>query len=87
MENAEQERPKKAVYGLWFVREHDEDHDIELLIGIYETEKDAKAAIVRLTNKPGFADFPSGFQIHSYELGRDGWVDGFIEEPSAVRGR
>jgi hypothetical protein len=27
---------------------------------------------------PGFADFPEGFQIHLYELGRTGWGDGFF---------
>ena len=75
---------KKTVYGLWFVRERDKGDDIELLVGMYESELDAKAAIDRLAAKPGFADFPSGFQIHSYELGRDGWVDGFVQEPSGV---
>jgi len=45
------------VYGLWFVRERKESEDIELLIGMYETEAEAKAAIDRLAGKPGFVDF------------------------------
>ena len=68
----------QRVYGLWFVREQSKAEDIELLIGVYETEEDARAAIERLKGKPGFVDFPEGFQINQYELGRDGWVDGFV---------
>jgi hypothetical protein len=77
----------KQMYGLWFVRERNEGGDIELLIGMYETEADAKAAIDRLEGKPGFVDFPNGFQVHTYELGRDSWVDGFVEEPDSVKRR
>jgi hypothetical protein len=72
----------KNVYGLWFVRERAESEDIKLLIGIYETEGDAKAAIERVRSKPGFVDFPEGFNIHSYQLGQDSWVDGFVEVSS-----
>jgi hypothetical protein len=37
--------------------------DDEKLIGVYRDASDAKAAIERLCNKPGFATFPDGFQI------------------------
>jgi hypothetical protein len=68
------------VYLLWFVRErHDEkESDAELLIGVYDSETAAKAAIDRLKNKPGFVDFPEGFQIHLRELGQDSWTQGFV---------
>jgi len=49
-----------SVQLLWFVRENEEDENTELLIGVYETEQDANAAIERLCNKPGFADFQQG---------------------------
>jgi homoserine kinase type II len=68
----------KTVYLLWFVQERDDAKDIELLIGVYETEADATAAIGRVKGKPGFVDFPEGFQVHAYQLGKDGWVDGFV---------
>ncbi|MGH9718088.1 MAG: DUF7336 domain-containing protein [Candidatus Acidiferrales bacterium] len=87
MENTRKQDAKKKVHVLWFVRERKEAEDIELLIGVYETETEAKAAIDRLAGKPGFVDFPNGFQVHTYELGRDGWVDGFVEEPSGVTRR
>ncbi len=60
---------------LWFVQQDD-----ELLIGVYETDDDPKNAIVRLKSKPDFIDFPQGFEIHSYELGKDHWTEGFIRD-------
>ena len=69
------------VYGLWFVQEFADAEDIELLIGIYETEADAKAAIEQVKDKRGFVDFPQGFEIHPYRLGQTGWLDGFIDAP------
>ena len=69
----------RRVHQLWFVQEYREGEDTELLIGIYETEADAKGAIDRLRNKPGFVEFPDGFQIHPCELGQDGWTEGFLK--------
>jgi hypothetical protein len=70
---------REKVHLLWFVREHGTGSDVELLIGVYEVESDARAAIDRLKNKPGFIDFPEGFQIHSRELGQDSWEEGFVQ--------
>lgn len=69
----------EKVYLLWFVPEEttDEPH---LLIGVYATEADAKGAIDRLRHKPGFVDFPKGFQIHSRVLGEDSWIEGFVTD-------
>ena len=50
----------------------------EKLIGVYRTEADANAAMERLRNKPGFADFSGGFQIDAYELNRDQWTGEFV---------
>ena len=63
---------------LWFVQEKAEGKDTELLIGVYSNEAEARAAIQRLKDKPGFAAFQEGFQIHPRELNRDHWSDGFI---------
>ena len=70
----------EKVYLLWFVEESKERGDLELLIGIYKSEPEAKAAIDRLSGKPGFADNPSGFQIHPCKLGKDDWTEGFIRD-------
>jgi hypothetical protein len=71
-------RMADKVYLLWFVTEGDESADNGLLIGVYPTETDARAAIDRLRDKPGFVDFPQGFQIHSRNLGQDSWTQGFV---------
>ncbi len=62
-----------TVFLLWHV--HGDD---EKLIGVYRTHADAEVAQIRLRDKPGFRDTPQGFEIHPYELGRDGWTEGFI---------
>ena len=67
------------VYLLWFVAKDDEDDDNGLLIGVYRAESSAKSAIERLLTKPGFASYPEGFQIHSRELDRDGWSEGYVD--------
>ncbi len=67
------------VYLLWFVKQMPtEMEDVELLIGVYSSDSEAKAAIDRVKVKRGFANFQEGFQIHPYELNRDSWLEGFI---------
>jgi hypothetical protein len=69
----------ESVYLLWFVKEREDQCDIELLIGVCTSEHDAHLEIERLKNKPGFVNFPEGFQIHRYQVGRTAWEDGYIE--------
>lgn len=65
------------VYLLWFVQESEDFDDCELLIGVYSSESEAKGAIERVKDQPGFAKFPEGFQIHPYRLNQDNWAHGF----------
>lgn len=65
------------AYVLWFAK-GSETEDAELLIGLYRTPEDAKAAIERLKGKPGFVDFPQGFTMVEYELNVDHWAEGFV---------
>jgi hypothetical protein len=70
-----------AVFLLWFVRELEDQEgqdDHEMLIGVYRTENDAKAAVARVVGKPGFVDFPDGFQICRYESNVDHWTEGYV---------
>jgi hypothetical protein len=67
-----------SVFLLWFVHAPDTDNEDELLIGVYSTEEDARAAIGRLKDKRGFVDAPDGFLIDPYEINRDHWEQGFI---------
>jgi hypothetical protein len=65
------------VYALWHVHEMNGTED-EKMIGIYRSEGDAKAAVARLKNKPGFRETQDAFSIHKYTLNRDSWEDGFV---------
>jgi hypothetical protein len=70
-----------VVHLLWFAKEMPEgEDDIELLIGVYSSEAEAKAAIERVKNKRGFAEFQEGFQICPYQIDRDQWTEGFITD-------
>lgn len=64
-----------AVYLLWFEWE---EKDCELLVGVYSSEPEAKAAIERIKTKKGFSDFPEGLHIYRRELNKDTWSEGFI---------
>jgi hypothetical protein len=66
-----------TVYDLWYIREFPGSEDVELHIGIYQTEPLAREAIVRLSDQPGFRDWPEGFEIHPTLLNQDGWTEGF----------
>jgi hypothetical protein len=67
-----------VVFLLWYLQAPDTADEDELLIGVYSTEKEANMAIERLKDRPGFADAPSGFQIHPYKINSDGWTEGFV---------
>ena len=62
----------ELVHLLWFVKQTPEgQEDIELLIGVYSSDGEARAAIDRVKDKHGFADCQQGFQICPYELNHD----------------
>jgi hypothetical protein len=69
---------KSMVYLLWFEQERKDCDDCELLIGVYSSESEAKAAIERLKDQKGFASCPEGFHIYPCELNKDTWREGFI---------
>ena len=68
----------EKVFLLWHTQELKDGEEDEKLIGVYRTEADAKNAVERVGDKPGFAMFPSGFEICPYELNQDHWIDGFV---------
>lgn len=67
-----------VVFNLWVEREYPDREDTELHVGIYSSETTARDAIARLADKPGFRDYPAGFNIYPHTLDRDGWTDGFV---------
>jgi hypothetical protein len=74
-----------VVHLLWFAKEMPEgEDDIELLIGVYSSKEEANAAIERMKDKPGFADFPECFEVCPYPLDRDHWTEGFALDGKRV---
>lgn len=59
----------------------DEEYDDLKIIGAYESEEAAEAAIGRTRQLPGFRDEPECFMIDAYTIGEDRWTEGFVSEP------
>ena len=78
----------KSVFVLHHVNPSEIGSDDGKLIGVYRTETEARNAIRRLQNLPGFRDHPDlwdpssdgeqkGFTLDEYELDQDNWIEGF----------
>jgi hypothetical protein len=72
-----------TAYVLHHVRKDDEYGDDAKMIGVYRSDASAAAAIARLCDKPGFRDYPAGFEISPYRLDTDHWAEGFVGEEGA----
>lgn len=68
----------KTVFTLSYFREYEYRNDTFLAIGIYASEEEALAKIEELKDKPGYCDFPEGFQVAEETLGHTCWSEGFI---------
>jgi homoserine kinase type II len=58
--------------------DEDEQADNRKLIGIFSDSEKARAALERVRDKPGFRDYPNGFEIFEEPVDILGWVDGFV---------
>lgn len=67
------------AYLLHHIRADDEHCGDAKLIGIYRSEENATAAIMRLRDQPGFRDHPDGWEISPYPLDKDHWTEGFVD--------
>jgi hypothetical protein len=67
-----------TVWLAWHERESDGCREFKL-IGVFSTREAAEAAIDARRAKPGFVDYPDGFEIGAHVVDRDAaWIDGFI---------
>jgi homoserine kinase type II len=64
--------------GFLLRHERPDTEDVKV-IGIYSSDVQARAAIERLRQQPGFCDYPDGFCIDAYELDKDHWTEGFLD--------
>ncbi len=68
----------QIVYVLWHTHTLSEDREGEKIVGIYESEAAAQQAQTRVGTLPGFVTHPEGFEIASYEIGKDHWISGYV---------
>jgi hypothetical protein len=52
---------------------------VSCVLSLGYLHKQAKLALERVKNKPGFINFPDGFQIIEDVLNRDSWCEGFVK--------
>lgn len=75
-----------VVYVLQHSREVDDQGNEDVkMIGVYDSEQAARAAIKRLAAQPGFRDGPDGFSVTPYEMNKDHWTEGFISWEEALK--
>jgi hypothetical protein len=67
-----------SAFVLQYILDEGKDSEELFFIGVYSTEPEARTAIERLKDKPGFQDSLEGFRICPYEINRDHWTEGFI---------
>ncbi len=72
-----------SVFIVWHTHEVGGESD-EKLIGVYSTHEDAKAAISRLSDKPGFRNALDAFEVSEYVLGEDHWTEGYVSQAEAL---
>jgi hypothetical protein len=65
-----------VVFVVQHTRQVGEFEDVKL-VGVYSSECNARGAVERLSQQPGFRDTPEGFSIDAHELDRDCWSEGF----------
>lgn len=53
------------------------DEDVKF-IGVYSSKANARTAIKRLSQMPGFSETADGFHVDEYQLDKDDWAEGYI---------
>jgi hypothetical protein len=76
-----------TVHVLWHRCTDEEGRDHELMLGIYSTQEKAEQVLALLRDKPGFRDYPDGFEIQDATIDRTYMTKGFVfawgdEEPA-----
>jgi hypothetical protein len=67
-----------TVHVLWHRCTDEEGRDHELMLGIYSTQEKAEQALALLRDKPGFRDYPDGFEVQDATIDRTYMTEGFV---------
>ena len=70
----------KTLFIVHHVHSISSESDNAKLLGVYSSKTNAKNAIARFRQKPGFKEHPDGFLIDEYQIDKDYWSEGFISE-------
>jgi hypothetical protein len=86
MKASDQEQNPMEIFVLWHSYIDEDGRDHEMMLGIYSTRAKAEQAVELLRDKPGFRDYPEGFEIAEGKVDRTSMTEGFIrawgdEEP------
>lgn len=66
---------RTCVYILF--HEIDRRDNSHKLIGVFDSESQARAAVERVKGQPGFLDHQDGFVIDRYTVNKVNWSEGF----------
>lgn len=77
---------QQRFYKVWHMRADEEGQDHDKLLGIYSSREKAEQALAGLRVKPGFRDYPDGFELYEAALDETCFTEGFVslwgdEEP------
>ncbi|HTU89016.1 MAG TPA: hypothetical protein VMF69_02865 [Gemmataceae bacterium] len=67
-----------SVYVLQHVHALENGFEDVKFIGVYSSKENAREAIVRLSEMPGFSEIPDGFHVDEYEIDKDHWREGYL---------
>lgn len=70
----------KYVYLLEHTHVYSENEEDTKTVGIYGSEEEAKRAMEKLKEVPGFNRHPQGFNIDRYKIGETFWLEGYSGE-------
>jgi hypothetical protein len=66
------------IYVLWHSYNDEDGREHEMMLGVYSTREKAEAGLSQLRDKPGFRDYPNGFEIARGTLDRTSMTEGFV---------
>ena len=66
------------IYVLWHFRTDEQGCDHDKMLGVFSTRDKAQEALDFLRDKPGFKDYPDGFEILSGTMDKYGLKEGFV---------
>lgn len=71
---------REAIYALFHACALPDGEEEDRLIGVYSSEKRARARQKSLQDQSIFKDAPDGFTTGRYLIGEDDWTSGYVTQ-------